>query len=101
HRDTARAVALVPDLLVRHALKVAGPALRRALDRVARHVRAEALVDGGAEPRVRRRVTAAEARGRRDLADQLREQLPALRVLRVLAVLDVRPFRMAGHQNVN
>ena len=44
-----------------------------------------------------RRAALAEARGNRELADQPGEGPAALPVLGPLAVLDVRPFAVAGH----
>src|SRR5690606_17238303 len=98
-RHAAGGVALVADLLVVHALEFARGLLDRALDHVAGHVGAEGLVHRAAQARVGRRITAAGARGHRDLADDLGEDLAPLRVLRVLAVLDVRPLGMACHGN--
>src|SRR5690606_6280424 len=75
--------------------------LDRTLDHVLGHVGAERLVHGAAQARVGSRVTAAGAGGHRNLADDLGEDLAPLRVLGVLAVLDVRPLGMTGHSKPN
>src|SRR6185312_16644384 len=97
HRGAADAVALVADLLVADVLEAAAAALHRAVDRVLRHVLRRGLVDREAQPRVHRRVTAAEARGDGDLLDEAREDLAALRIGGGFAMLDVGPFAVAGH----
>jgi len=47
--------------------------------------------------RPEKRIAASESRCHRDFLDQAREDLPALRILTTLAMLDVGPFRMARH----
>src|SRR5690606_18942377 len=90
HRHAAGRVALVADLLVLHALQLAGRLLDRALDHVLGHVDRQALVDRGAQARVAAGVAAAGAGGDADLADDLGENLAALRVGGVLACFDGR-----------
>src|SRR5690606_29788539 len=90
HGDAAGGIALVADLLVVHALELAGRLLDGALDDVLGHVRRQRPVDAAAQPRVAPGIPTAGARGHRDLADQLGEDLPATRILRVLAGLDGR-----------
>src|SRR5690606_3927018 len=97
HRDPARGVAFVADLLVVHAFQLTGGLLDRALDDVLGHVRGQRLVHRGTQARVVARVAATGARGNRDLADELGEDLAPLRVLCALAVLDVGPLGMACH----
>src|SRR5262249_57060274 len=96
-RRSAGPVALVHHLFERGAVAASGALLDRALDRVLGHVRAPRLVDGQAQPRVRVGIAAADPGRRADLADQLREDLPALRVRGALLALDRGPAGMAGH----
>src|SRR5262249_52761290 len=98
-RGAADAVALVADFLVVHAFEVARGLVDVALDRVGGHVGRLGLVHREAKPRVRRQVTAALPRGDHDLADHARPHLPALFVLATLAMLDVRPFAVSGHES--
>ena len=44
-------------------------------------------------------VRAAQTRGDAYFPDELREQLPAFRILRTLAVLDISPLAVTGHQS--
>src|SRR5690606_28506368 len=67
-------------------------------DVLARHVRVARGVEGATEPRVTVGVAAAEPRRDRDLLDDLREDLAALRVLGALPVLDRGPFVVAAHR---
>src|SRR5690606_4946971 len=85
------------DLLVADALELAGAALDRAVPVVLRHALRLRLVDGEPQPRIRGRITAARAGRDRDLADQLREDLAALRVLRAFAKADVCPLAVTCH----
>src|SRR5581483_2489216 len=98
HRHPAGAVALVAHLLELLAARLAGAAPDRALDGVLGHVGRQRRVDGGAQARIGGRVPAAGASGHGDLAYEFGEQPAALGVLRVLAVLDVGPFTVAGHE---
>jgi len=68
-----------------------------ALDIVLRHRDALGVGDREAQARVHRRVRPAHLGGDRDLLGEAREEHGALLVLLALAVLDVRPFAMAGH----
>src|SRR6185369_15498813 len=88
---------LVVELLVRHALEIAGPLLDRALDGVVRHVDRAPLVDRGAQARVAVDVAATDAGRDRDLLDDLRPDLRLLRVGGLLLVLDLRPPIVPGH----
>src|SRR5690606_19958985 len=97
HRDAARAVALVADLLVGRAFEVAGAALDRAVHVVLGHALRLRLVDGEAQPGIRCGIASAGARGDRDLADQPREDLTAFRVLSALSELDIGPLAVTGH----
>ena len=76
HRDAARPVALVADLVV-----VLGVAARRlldgALDVVLGHVLGARREDRGAQARIERRVRQAELGGTGDFAGELGEQLGA------------------------
>src|SRR5690606_29408422 len=90
--------ALVEELFVRDALELARALLDGAGDVLARHVRVARGVEGATEPRVTVGVAAAEPRRDRDLLDDLREDLAALRVLGALPVLDRGPFVVAAHR---
>ena len=96
-RRAADAVALVADLDVIDALKLAGALLDRVVDLVLGHVDGLALVDGHAQARVERRVAAAHLGGHGDFLGDFGERGAALFVLAALAVLDVGPFGMSGH----
>src|SRR5262249_15292727 len=96
-RRAADAVTLVADLLVAHALEVAGGLVDVALDGVGRHVGRLGLVDRQPQARVGRQIAAALARRHHDFTDDARPDLAALLVLAPLAVLDVRPFAVSGH----
>jgi hypothetical protein len=88
---TARRVALVGDLLVRLARELAGALLDGALDVVGRHVRFLRRLHRGLEAHVDLGIAAAVLGGHRDLAQDLREELPALHVGLALLPLDLRP----------
>jgi len=87
--------------LVAHLIVVFGvAALRlpdRALDHVLGHVLGPRRDDGGAEPRIERRIGLAELGGRGDFSGELAEQLGARLILAPLAVHDVLELRMTGH----
>src|SRR4029079_18153797 len=86
-RHAARAVALVHDLLELFGLAAAGRLVDRALDVVGRHVDRTGLLDREAEPVVGIRIATALARRDRDLARNLGEQRPTLRVRHALLAL--------------
>src|SRR4249919_2125793 len=88
HRDAAGGIAFVADFLVFDAFQFAGGLLDRALDHVLGHVRRQRLVDRDAQPRIVRRLAATGARGDRNLADDLGEDLAAPGILGVLAAFD-------------
>ncbi|MNT29276.1 hypothetical protein D3C72_1650070 [compost metagenome] len=81
-------VALVADLFVLDAFQFTGGLLDGALDHVLGHVRGQRLVHGHTQARVVVGVASTAARGDADLTDDLGENLAALRVRRVFAVLD-------------
>src|SRR4030095_10905188 len=97
HADAAGAVALVEDLLEVVAAELARALLDGALDRVLRHVLGARLLDRVRELEVVVDVPAALAGRRRNEARELREDPPSLGVDRRLAMLDVVPGRVAGH----
>jgi hypothetical protein len=98
HRSATDAIAFIAHLLVVRAFETAGAALGRAVDRILWQVLLLRLVDGETQSCVHGRVSAAaEACGDRDLLDEAREYLAALRVLALLAVLDVRPLAVTRH----
>jgi hypothetical protein len=83
------------------ALELAGGLLDGSLDVVLGHVGRIGLVHGQAQTRIGFGVAAAFARGHRDLTDQAGEDLAALGILRLLAVLDIGPFAVTGHGGWN
>src|SRR5690606_27306629 len=97
HGRAARAVALVADFLVIRAVALTCTAPDGTVDVVLGHALRLGLLDGKAQPRVGADVAPAHARGHRDLADELGEQLAAFLVLGTLAVLDVCPLAVSGH----
>src|SRR5690242_20260947 len=97
HRDSAGRIAFIPYLLERCTFQFAGTTFDSTLNRVLGHVGSERLVHRQTQPRIliRIRITAACSGGY--LTDQTREQLAALGVLRVLAMLNIGPLAMPGH----
>src|SRR5690606_19715641 len=95
--DAARAIAFVARLLVALAFELARPALDRALHVVLGHALRLRLLDRETKPRIRRGITASGAGRDRDLADELREDLAALCVLRAFSESDVRPLAVTRH----
>jgi hypothetical protein len=87
--DPARAVAFVAHLLVGGVVFPARPALDGAFHRVLGHVGVTGGDHGGPETRIGVRVGQACLGRDRQLADDLGEDLGALRVLRALAIHDV------------
>src|SRR5690606_26355039 len=75
-------------------------ALDGAINGVARHVLAQRLVHRRTQTRVIVDFSATETRGRGDLADQLGKDFSFPGILGRLAVLDVRPFAVACHNNL-
>src|SRR5262249_46979312 len=98
HGHAARTVALVAHLVVVGVGVAARAALDRAIDRVARHVRFARGDHGSTKARIGVRISRAEARRGRDLADQLGEDLGPLGVLTPFAVHDILELRMASHR---
>src|ERR1700677_343473 len=96
HRDAARAIAFVANLVVILAV-AADRLLHGAFDRVLRHVLLAGGNDRGAQPRIHRRVGLAEFGGDGDFPRQLAEQFRLLGVLPALAVHDVLELGMSGH----
>src|SRR5688500_15405718 len=96
-RYAPRAVSLVGDLDVVHTFEVPRALLDGALDVLLRHRRRLCRVDRGAEPRITGGIASTDLRRHRDLANELREVRPALRVGRGLVVLDLLPFAVTSH----
>src|SRR5262249_3129941 len=92
------AVAFIAHLLVVGSFEAPDAALDGALDVVPGHVAGIGLVHRQAQPRVGVGIAASQARCNRDFLDQPGENLAALRVLAVLAVLGVGPLAVAGHE---
>jgi len=97
HRHPAGGVALVGDLLVVHALQLAGALLDGPGDVVPGHIGLPGGEDGGSEAGVAGRVSPSQPRGDGDLLDQLGEELPLARAHRFLLALDLRPTVVTGH----
>src|ERR1700722_16393549 len=95
--DATRAVAFTRDFLVAEAFDLTGAALDGPLDVVLRHVLRFCGQDGGAQPGVGVRVTAALG-SNSDFLEQAGEYLAALGIERAFFVLDCGPFGMAGHK---
>jgi hypothetical protein len=81
------------------AVQSSGPALDGALHRVLRHVAFRGLFHCHPQPRIAGHVGTADTGGDGDLLDQPGEEGAALGVLAPLAVLDVGPFGVAGHED--
>src|SRR5699024_10123918 len=96
--DTVRAIALVADFLVVPGVAVAGTALDGTLDVVLRHVGRQRLVHCQPQPRIGIRIAAAHACRDGQLTNQPGEYLAAFLVLRLLAVLDIRPLAVSCHE---
>ena len=97
-RRAADAIALVADFLVAHAFEVAGRLVDILLDGIGRHVGRLGLFDRQPQARIHAKVAAALARRDRDLADHAGPDLAAFFILPALAVLDVGPLGMSGHE---
>src|SRR4029077_21016998 len=95
--DAARAIALVGHLVISGAVLAAGPALDRPLHGVAGHIGVPGSGHRGAKARIGVGIGLAGFGGDRQLADDLGENLGALRVLRALPVHDVFELGMASH----
>ena len=96
-RHPARAVAFVCDLVVIDTFELTRALLHRSLDVLLRHRVRPSRFDRETQPRVARRIAAADFRGHRDLANELREQRAAFGVGGRLIVLDLLPFAVARH----
>ncbi|SLH56381.1 Uncharacterised protein [Mycobacteroides abscessus subsp. abscessus] len=97
-RDAVGAVALVHDRLpVGAARLLTGAALARALDVVVGDRGLLRLLDGVVQRGVAFGITATRTCRHLDVLDQLREELPPLRVDRGLLVLGGGPFGVAAH----
>ena len=95
--DTARTVALVANFLELVGARFATATLDGAFDGVLGHVGGQRLVQCQTQAWIGARIATAGTRGDRDFTNQLGKNLTALLVLGVLAVLNVRPFAVAGH----
>ena len=99
HQDRypARSIALIADLFVGHPFQFAGTSLDGAINRIARHIGRQGLVDRGAQPRIGRTVSAPCSGGHGDFPNQFGEQLAAFRILSGFPKLDVGPLAMPRH----
>ena len=97
-RGSARAIAFVDHLLEGLTVGPADALGDRPFDVVLGHVRLLRFVDDQSEPRVRVDVAAADPGRGLQLTDQLREDLPSLRVEGALLALDRGPLGMTGHR---
>src|SRR5690606_37568685 len=96
-RGAADAVAFVADFFIVGAISPARAALDGALDVVFGHVGVGGLIPGHAQPRIAVRVGAAGPRRDGDLTNDFGPELAPLGVLTTLAVLDIGPFAVSGH----
>ena len=96
HRDAAGAIALIADLVIVLGVSAHG-LLDGAFDHVLRHRLALRLLDREAQARVLLRVGVAHLRGDGDFLRQLGEKFRTRGVLTPFAMLNIRPFGMAGH----
>jgi len=97
--DAARPIALVAHFLVIGRILAAGAALDRTLDGIPRHIGGARRGQGGTKAGIHVGIGQAGARRGGQFADQLGEDLGALRVLRALAMHDVLELGMTGHRN--
>ena len=92
NRGAAGAVAFVDRLFEVLTVGATGALRDGALDVVLGHIGLLGLVDDQAQSRIRIDIAAAHARRGLQLADQLREDLPALGVECTLLAFDRGPF---------
>src|SRR4029077_12864883 len=96
-----RRVPLVDDLVVARPVALgARAALDRALDVVPGNRVVACLLDGRCQGHVAFDAGSALARRHLDGAEELREELTALRVGSALLALDRAPFGVAGHGKI-
>jgi hypothetical protein len=88
HRNPAGAVTFVADLVKISVILAAGRAFEHAIDIILRHIGCPTRQYGRAQAWIRIRISTRFGR-HLDLADQTREDLGALFVLRALAMHDV------------
>ncbi|MCY1248570.1 hypothetical protein D9M72_620150 [compost metagenome] len=100
HGSAVGAIAFVADFLVVGAVGPARAARNGALDVVFGHIGGGGFVPGQAQARVGVRVGSARARSDGDYTNDFCPELAAFGILATLAVLDIRPLTMTGHNNV-
>jgi hypothetical protein len=97
-RDAIRSVTLIIHLLECGALLIlARSALDCSLDIILWHIDGFGAVDGKAKAEVRFRITAAFARGDRDLSRHAREYGASLRIIGGFLTFNRRPFGVSRH----
>src|SRR5258708_4034028 len=92
HAHSARSVAFKSGFLKLLAFQLAGAAKNGALDIITRHVGGLRCQNRGSQAWIRTRLTAADARGNADFADDSRENAAALGVGGPLLVFNRGPF---------
>src|SRR5882762_4362588 len=97
HRDAARTIAFINNLVVGHAFFRASAAADCPIDRIVGHVAGLGVENGLAQARVRVGITAAGPGGDGNLFDELSEEFAALGVSGALFMLNRMPLRMSGH----
>ena len=94
---TVNAVAFVANLFVVNALKLSGAALHRALDGLFGEVIVVGFIDGQSQSRVALKTAAAHFGGNGYFLDEARGNLAFFGILSPLAVLDICPLTVTGH----
>ena len=100
HRYTTGTVALIAELFEVFAFGSAGAARNGSFNSVLGHVVAERIIEGGAQPRVSQRVTAADPRRDGNFSDQAGKKLTAFGVLAAFTMTDIGPFTVSSHRRV-
>ena len=101
HCCTANAVTFVAAFFVVDAFQVARATVDGALNGVLGHVGVKALVYGQAQTRVGGDVSTAHFGSDGDFLDHPGEDLAALGVRRGFFMLDIGPFAVSSHSNLN
>ena len=92
------AVAFVAHFLVLNTFQAAGGLGDAVFDVFSRHIGRLGLVNGQAKTRVGAQITASHAGGNHDFAHDAGPDTLAFFILPALAVLNIRPFTVSGHE---
>ena len=101
HRRAANAVAFVAHFNVIDAFEFARAFFDRVIDLVLGHVDRLALVNRQPQPRIEARIAAAGLGGDGDFPGDFGKGSAALFVLPTLTVLDIGPFGMTCHDDLD